>query len=293
MATGSGGRPLAEGRVAVVSLAGGVGSRWTKGAGVVKALNPFCMLGGRYRNFIEVHLAKSRRASREYGVPITHFFTTGYLTDGPIREHLAETANYGYEGPIVVSSGRAVGLRMIPTERDLRFQWEEMPQQVLDEQQQKVRSSLRAALQKWAQTMGEAEDYTDNIPLQCLHPVGHWYEVPNMLQNGVMAHVLTQQPQLQTLLLSNIDTLGAALDPGILGAHLESGCCLSFEVIPKRLDDRGGGLARVDGQVRLVEGLALPREEDEFQLSFYNSMTTLRHVGPRPTLSIGASLTDL
>jgi hypothetical protein len=83
-----------------------------------------------------------------------------------------------------------------------------------------------------------------------------------------------QQPELKTLLLSNIDTLGASLDPGILGAHLANGCCLSFEVIPKRLDDRGGGLARVDGKLRLVEGLALPREEDEFQLSFYNSMTT-------------------
>jgi hypothetical protein len=207
-------------------------------------------------------------------VPITHFVTTGYLTDRPIREHLADSSNYGYEGRVVVSSGRAVGLRTIPTLRDLRFQWEEMAQQVLDEQQQKVRTSVRAALQKWAQAAGEAEDYTDNVPLQCLHPVGHWYEVPNLLRSGVLAEVLKQQPELKTLLLSNVDTLGASLDPGVLGAHLESGCCLSFEVIPKRLDDRGGGLARVDGKVRLVEGLALPREEDEFQLSFYNSMTT-------------------
>ena len=38
---------LAQGMVAVVSLAGGAGSRWTKGAGVVKALNPFARLGGK------------------------------------------------------------------------------------------------------------------------------------------------------------------------------------------------------------------------------------------------------
>ena len=50
--------------------------------------------------------------------------------------------------------------------------------------------------------------------------------------------------------------------------------CLSFEVITRRIDDRGGGLARVDGRVRLLEGLAMPREEDEFALSYYNSMTT-------------------
>ncbi len=43
---------------------------------------------------------------------------------------------------------------------------------------------------------------------------------------------------------------------------------------PRRIEDRGGGLARVNGRVRLVEGLAMPREEDEFRLSYYNSMTT-------------------
>ncbi len=35
---------LRDGEVAVVSLAAGVGSRWTTGAGVVKAVNPFVML---------------------------------------------------------------------------------------------------------------------------------------------------------------------------------------------------------------------------------------------------------
>jgi len=45
-------------------------------------------------------------------------------------------------------------------------------------------------------------------------------------------------------------------------------------VITRRIDDRGGGLARVDGKARIVEGLAMPREEDEFALSYYNSMTT-------------------
>ena len=56
--------------------------------------------------------------------------------------------------------------------------------------------------------------------------------------------------------------------------HIATGRCLSFEVIPRRLEDRGGGLARVDGRVRLVEGLALPREEDEFGLTYYNTLTT-------------------
>ncbi len=82
------------------------------------------------------------------------------------------------------------------------------------------------------------------------------------------------RPRLKHLLVHNIDTLGADLDPGLLGLHVASGRTLTFEVIGRRIDDRGGGLARVDGQVRILEGLAMPREEEEFDLSYYNTLTT-------------------
>jgi hypothetical protein len=264
---------LRNGEVAVVTLAAGAGSRWTQGAGVVKALHPFCKLSGKHRTFIETHLAKSRRVARETGATIPHVFTTSYLTHTPIGEFLARNNNYGYEGPLFLSRGKSVGLRMIPTVRDLRFAWEEMPQQILDEQQQKVRDSLRHALMNWARGAGEAGDYTDNVPLQCLHPVGHWYELPNLFRNGVLARLLADRPNLKYLLLHNIDTLGADVSPALLGLHIRSGAGLTFEVITRRLEDRGGGLARVNGHARLVEGLAMPREETEFALSYYNSNT--------------------
>lgn len=264
---------LKGGEVAVVTLAAGAGSRWTQGAGVVKALHPFCKLAGRHRTFIETHLAKSRRVGRQTGTELPHIFTTSYLTHAPIEEFLKRQRNYGYPGALLLSPGKAVGLRLIPTERDLRFLWEEMPQQLLDEQQQKVRDSLRQALINWARQAGEAADYTDNVPLQCLHPVGHWYEVPNLLRNGVLASLLAKRPQLKYLMLHNIDTLGADVDPALLGRHIQSDACLSFEVISRRLEDRGGGLARLNGRVRLIEGLAMPREEAEFGLRYYNSNT--------------------
>jgi len=266
-------KAIRDGEVAVVTLAAGAGSRWTQGAGVVKALHPFCKLGGHHRTFLETHLAKSRRTSREIGGSIPHVFTTSYLTHAPTEQFLARHQNYGYEGPLLLSPGKSVGLRMVPTVRDLTFLWQEMPQQILDEQQQKVRDSLRHALIHWAESAGEASDYTDNVPLQCLHPVGHWYEIPNLLRNGVLHRLLAEQPQLKYLLLHNIDTLGATVDPALLGQHIQSNACLSFELITRRLEDRGGGLARVNGRVRLVEGLATPREEVEFDLTYYNSNT--------------------
>jgi len=264
---------LREGMVAVVSLAAGVGSRWTQGAGVVKPLHPFCKLGGIYRTFIEVHLAKSRRVGRLAGTPIPHIITTSYLTHEPIRSFLDDHDRYDYPGSLLLSEGRTVGLRLVPMARDLRFAWEEMPQQLLDEQAQKVLESLHAALIGWAVGMGEGSDYTDNVPMQCLHPVGHWFEIPNMLKNGILAELLRQRPQLQYLMMHNIDTVGANIDPIVLGHHIQSGAGMTVEVIARRVEDRGGGLACVDGQPRLVEGLALPHEEDEFRLSYYNSNT--------------------
>jgi hypothetical protein len=269
---------LREGAVAVVSLAAGVGSRWTQGAGVVKALHPFARLGGSHRTFVETHLAKSRRTAREAGHPVAHVFTTSWLTHAPIEEYLAVEGSYGYEGPLYLSPGRAIGLRMVPMVRDLRFAWEETAQQLLDEQAQKVRVSLHNALIEWASRAGEGTDYTDNVPSQCLHPVGHWYEIPNLLKNGVLARLLEEHPRLQHLMVHNIDTLGASLDPALLGLHAASGAGMTWEVIPRRIEDAGGGLARVNGRLRLVEGLAMPHEEDAFALSYYNSNTAWLHV---------------
>jgi hypothetical protein len=269
---------LRQGALAVVSLAAGVGSRWTEGAGVVKAINPFCKLSGKHRTFLEIHLAKSRRTGCQCGRLLPHVITTSYLTHEPIRLFLDDQANYGYPGPLILSRGRAVGLRLVPMARDLRFAWEEMPQQLLDEQAQKVRESLHSALIAWARQAGEGSDYTDNLPLQCLHPVGHWFEVPNMLKNGVLAGLLDEQPELQALLLHNIDTVGMDADPVLLAWHLDSEATMTIEVIRRRVEDRGGGLARADGRLRLIEGLAMPRERDEFELTYYNSNTMWIHI---------------
>ena len=267
-------KALSAGEVAVVSLAAGAGSRWTQGAGVCKALHPFCKLGGRHRTFIETHLAKSRRVGNEVGAMPVHIFTTSYLTHQPVESFVQANGRYGYKGEIVFSQGKSVGLRLVPMVRDLRFAWEEMPQKLLDEQQQKMRQSVHAAMINWSRSAGEGSDYTDNLPSQCLHPVGHWYEIPNMLRNGVLADLLHRRPELKYLMLHNIDTVGANLDAGILGLHISRGSALSFEVISRRIEDRGGGLARVGGRTRLLEGLAMPHEQDEFALRYYNTMTT-------------------
>jgi hypothetical protein len=270
----AGAEALCRGEVAVVTLAAGVGSRWTTGAGVVKAINPFVVLGGRHRSFLEIHLAKTRRVALQSGAAVPHVVTTSFLTHEAIARHLERTRNYGHTGPLYLSQGQSIGQRLVPTVRSLIFLWEEMAHERLDENKEKVREAGRRAILDWARSVGEGSDYTDNLPLQRFNPPGHFYEVPNMLRNGVLARLLREHPQLRWLLVHNVDTLGADVDAGLVGLVRATGRPLSFEVVARRLEDRGGGLARVNGRLRLLEGLAMPREEAEFRLSYYNTLTT-------------------
>ena len=89
----------------------------------------------------------------------------------------------------------------------------------------------------------------------------------------MLAHLLAERPRLHYLMVHNIDTRGRGSRPGIARAAHRAGRGLTTEVIARHIEDRGGGLARVDGRLRLVEGMALPDEEIELQLSYYNSAT--------------------
>jgi hypothetical protein len=158
-------------------------------------------------------------------------------------------------------------------ERDLRFYWEEQLQQKMEDNVQKVQDDIHSALIAWAKERGEGEDYRENHPILRFNPPGHWYEIPNLLKNGVLADLLNRYPDLKYLLCHNIDTLGVSIDPRLLGMHLAKNSCMSFEVTPRRIEDAGGGLAKVNGHIQLIEGLAMPREEDEYNLSYYNTLT--------------------
>ncbi len=265
---------LERGEVGVVVLAGGAGTRWSRGAGVAKALHPFAKLAGRHRSFLEVHLAKARRTSAQMGATVPVVLTTSHLTDAAIRETLEDNPRLEYDGPLFVSTTPDVGLRLIPTADDLRFAFEEEPRQRLDAQGEKLLKSAHDAQLAWAEAMGPASDYTDNRPAQCLHPLGHFYELPGLLLNGTLQRLLAERPGLQTLLLHNLDTVGADVDPSLLGLHRLGGKALTFELIARKVEDTGGGLARVDGRPRLVERLALPEPDQELRLSYYSSMTT-------------------
>ncbi|MBI4687015.1 MAG: UTP--glucose-1-phosphate uridylyltransferase [Nitrospirae bacterium] len=264
---------IKKNEAAVVTFAGGMGSRWTEGAAVVKPINPFIRMTDKYRTFIEIHLAKSRKTGNDSGVIIPHVFTTSYLTHGAIEDYLKRLNYFNEAERIYLSPAKSIAHRVYPTERDLRFLYEVELQQKEDENVQKVQDSVNRALIDWAKSLGEGEDYSENKPIMRFNPPGHWYEIPNLLKNGALAKMITGNPNLKYLLCHNIDTMGAGIEPSLLGLHIANNSCLTFEVTPRRFEDRGGGLAKINGYMQLIEGLALPKDEDEYKLSYYNTLT--------------------
>jgi hypothetical protein len=76
---------LAQGEVAVVTLAAGAGSRWTQGPVSSKDSIPsavWAVAGVRFLIFIWQRL---RAAGQRYGIAPLHVVTSGYLTDAPLR----------------------------------------------------------------------------------------------------------------------------------------------------------------------------------------------------------------
>lgn len=283
---------IRQGKVGVLTLAGGLGGRWTQGAGVVKALNPFVEIKGEHRSFLDMHLAKTSQTAAQHHVQLPHIIATSYLTHNPIQAYLKQTQNGGYAGPVWLSPGRSLGQRFVPMSRDLQFLWESELYGVSEDHHSKVRAAVRAAMIQWAQQKGEGSDYTFNIPDQRFSPLGTWYEISNLLRNGVLAKALKAHPQLETLLLHSVDTLGVHVDPIALGHHLRLSYTLTYELIPRWVGDEGGALARVNGRRRLVEDLAFPHEGDEKHMSFLPTLTTWVQIDPLLQL-FGLSREDL
>jgi UDP-N-acetylglucosamine pyrophosphorylase len=259
----------------VVTFAGGMGSRWTRGAAVVKPVNPFVWMEGKHRTFLEIHIAKSRNTASLYGCKIPHIFTTSYLTHEAVSNFLKRFHYFNYREFIHLSSAKTIGHRVYPMERDLQFSWKEQLHQKLDEHLQRVQDNQHRALIDWTRSRGQGEDYSENKYILRFNPPGHWYEIPNLMKNGVLAHLLSDNPNLKYLFCHNIDTIGAYIEPALLGMHIAEKSCMTFEVIPKLIDDKGGGLAKINGHKQIIEGLALPRQEDEYALSYYNTLTHL------------------
>ena len=73
--------------------------------------------------------------------------------------------------------------------------------------------------------------------------------------------------------ISNIDNLGARVDPALLGAHAEAGAPVTVEVVDKHPGDKGGGPVLHDGSPIICEHFRLPLDFDADQVPVFNTNT--------------------
>lgn len=89
--------------------------------------------------------------------------------------------------------------------------------------------------------------------------------------SGVLAALRARGVRI--LFVSNVDNLGATLDPVIIGGHLRLGGAITAETVEKDPGDRGGTPAAVDGLLQIVESFRFPQGVDQDAIPVFNTNT--------------------
>ena len=105
-----------------------------------------------------------------------------------------------------------------------------------------------------------------------LYAPGHGDLYQALGRSGAVAALRARGVRLVTV--SNVDNLGARVDPVVVGAHMRAGRPLTCEVARKE-GDMGGAPVRVDGRLQLVEGPRFPADFDQALTPVFNTNTAL------------------
>jgi UTP--glucose-1-phosphate uridylyltransferase len=130
----------------------------------------------------------------------------------------------------------------------------------------------------------EGELFRDAAGQLSLYAPGHG-DFPAALRDSGVLDALEAEG-VRMLTLSNVDNLGAELDPRVIGHHLARGNPLTCEVARAVAGDAGGTPAHVDGSLQIVEGFRMPKNFDFDRLhflatnSFVFSLEALREEHP-------------
>ena len=105
-----------------------------------------------------------------------------------------------------------------------------------------------------------------------LYGPGHGDLLEAIRTSGTLARL--RELGVRHVAVSNVDNLGARVDPVVVGAHLRAGRPLTVEVARKD-GDAGGAPARVDGRMAMLEGPRFPPGFDQDAIPVFNTNTAL------------------
>ena len=222
-ARAAGAEAIRAGRVALVILAGGMGTRF---GGVVKAL----LEAVDGRSFLELALAGAARAGAAAGGEVPVALMASFATEEPLRAALD-----GRGGPRPLVFSQFVAPRL---ERD---------------------GSL----------------FRDAGGRVSLYGPGHGDLLDAIRVSGALARL--RERGVRTLVVANVDNLGARVDPVVVGAHLLASRPYTAEVAARE-GDAGGAPALVDGRPQLLEAPRFPPGFDLDAVPVFNTNTGLLEV---------------
>jgi UTP--glucose-1-phosphate uridylyltransferase len=103
-----------------------------------------------------------------------------------------------------------------------------------------------------------------------LHATGHG-DLPDALRASGLLHRFLERGGRYVWIM-NLDNLGAAVDPAVLGWHIDHGASLTVEVVEKA-GDVGGIPVRLDGRPVVLEHFRLPAGFDGDGVPYFNTNT--------------------
>lgn len=232
---------LRAGRVGILVLNGGMATRFGGGAKGVVSV----VEGQPRASFLAVKLGQVRTAAQALGAHIPVVLMHSFATQGPSEAHLAEIDWSGVHPSDRDAFAQSIMPRMLPDGTPLP-------------------------------TLPEASEM-DDTDLYCAP--GHGDTLGRLRDSGVLGRLRARG--VEHLLISNVDNLGASLDPVVLGAHLEAverGAGVSVEVVRREPGDAGGCVALLedgpgDGTPAIIEGFRLPEGTDLADYPHFNTNT--------------------
>ncbi|MGH2587986.1 MAG: UTP--glucose-1-phosphate uridylyltransferase [Dehalococcoidia bacterium] len=102
-----------------------------------------------------------------------------------------------------------------------------------------------------------------------LYAPGHGDFPEALRRSGVLGRLCDRG--VRQIMLSNVDNLGARVDPAVVGAHLLAARPITVEVTAKEPGDSGGAPARVDGRVIHLERFRFPPDFDQDSIPVFNT----------------------
>jgi len=118
----------------------------------------------------------------------------------------------------------------------------------------------------------DGEVFLDNEGQPSPYAPGHGDLFQALRRSGTLDELRARGVRVVTV--SNVDNLGARIDPGVVGAHLLGGTPLTCEVARKE-GDMGGAPVRVNGRLQLVEGPRFPESFDQELAPVFNTNTAV------------------